>query len=119
MGEDTYAGALRAPRAGSPDCVSVFALIYVEFSNYFFHFLTIPRRNPAETLPPTPQPRRNLAESPPKPHEQKKDFLSIQTVDYKFCWSIEHFKIEFLHFRHQTSINFVLKFDKATLSYLL
>ena len=30
-GEDTYAGALRAPRAGSPDFVSVFVfvLIYV------------------------------------------------------------------------------------------
>ena len=30
-GEDTYEGALRAPRAGSPDCVSgfVFVLIYV------------------------------------------------------------------------------------------
>ena len=32
-GEDTYAGALRAPRAGSPAFVSVFVfvLIYVEF----------------------------------------------------------------------------------------
>ena len=31
-GEDTYAGALRAPRAGSPACVFVFilVLIYVE-----------------------------------------------------------------------------------------
>ena len=32
-GEDTYAGALRAPRAGSPACVFafVFVLIYVLF----------------------------------------------------------------------------------------
>ena len=30
-GEATYAGARRAPRAGSPACVSVFVLIYVEF----------------------------------------------------------------------------------------
>ena len=32
-GEDTYAGALRAPRAGSPACVFVFVfdLIYAEF----------------------------------------------------------------------------------------
>ena len=32
-GEDTYAGALRAPRAGSPACVFVFVfdLIYVKF----------------------------------------------------------------------------------------
>ena len=33
MGEDTYAGALRAPRAGSPACdfVLVFVLIYVHY----------------------------------------------------------------------------------------
>ena len=32
-GEDTYAGALRAPRAGSPACVFgfIFVLIYVYF----------------------------------------------------------------------------------------
>ena len=32
-GEDTYVGALRAPLAGSPACVSafVFVLIYVQF----------------------------------------------------------------------------------------
>ena len=28
-GEDTYAGALRAPRAGSPDFVSVFVSVFV------------------------------------------------------------------------------------------
>ena len=28
-GEDTYAGALRAPRAGSPDCVIVFVSVFV------------------------------------------------------------------------------------------
>ena len=35
-GEDTYAGALRAPRAGSPACVFVFVsvLIFVSF-NFF------------------------------------------------------------------------------------
>ena len=31
VGEDTYAGALRTPRAGSPAFVFVFVLIYVEF----------------------------------------------------------------------------------------
>ena len=33
MGEDTYAGALRAPRAGFPACVFafVFVSIYVQF----------------------------------------------------------------------------------------
>ena len=28
-GEATYAGALRAPRAGSPDCVFVFVFVFV------------------------------------------------------------------------------------------
>ena len=40
-GEDTYAGVLRAPRAGSPALVSVFVLIYVEFEKKWC------RRNPA------------------------------------------------------------------------
>ena len=29
-GEDTYAGALRAPRAGSPACVFVFVFVFDE-----------------------------------------------------------------------------------------
>ena len=37
-GEDTYAGALRAPRAGSPAFVSVFVLIF-GFLTFDFRFV--------------------------------------------------------------------------------
>ena len=40
-GEDTYAGALRAPRAGSPAFVSVFVFVLIfGFSNFYFYTCT-------------------------------------------------------------------------------
>ena len=41
-GEDTYAGALRAPRAGSPDCVFVFVFVFVYVKFELRKDLTLP-----------------------------------------------------------------------------
>ena len=41
-GEDTYAGALRAPRAGSPDCVVVFVFVFVYIKFELRKDLTLP-----------------------------------------------------------------------------
>ena len=48
-GEDTYVGALRAPRAGSPDCVFAFVFVsnYVQFA---FQGKNLRRRMRAEFL---------------------------------------------------------------------
>ena len=43
-GEDTYAGALRAPRAGSPDCVFVFVFVFVYVKFELRKDLTLPGR---------------------------------------------------------------------------
>ena len=45
-GEDTYAGALRAPRAGSPDCVFVFVFVLVYVKVELRKDLTQPALNP-------------------------------------------------------------------------
>ena len=55
-GEDTYTGALRAPRAGSPAVVFVFVLTYVQFENRKI----LERRDLAENL--TKNLDANLAE---------------------------------------------------------
>ena len=41
-GEDTYARALRAPRAGSPDCVFVFVFVFVKVKFELRKDLTLP-----------------------------------------------------------------------------
>ena len=41
-GENTYAGALRAPRAGSPDCVFVFVFVFVNVKFELRKDLTLP-----------------------------------------------------------------------------
>ena len=41
-GEDTSAGALRAPRAGSPDCVVVFGFVFVYVKFELRKDLTLP-----------------------------------------------------------------------------
>ena len=48
-GEDTYAGALRAPRAGSPDCVFVFVFVFVYIKFELRKDLTLPSQVPPDT----------------------------------------------------------------------
>ena len=53
-GEDTYAGVLRAPRAGFPDCVFVFVFVYVKFE--LRKDLTLPVLYPTFGFPTRPLP---------------------------------------------------------------
>ena len=55
-GEDTYTGALRAPRAGSPDCAVVFVFVFVSVEFELRKDLTLPVLYPTFGFPTRPLP---------------------------------------------------------------